>query len=974
MSLSDQIDLDVICLGDFNARIGNLNNDFDDYIFDDSQLSHVRNTCDMMVKPRGMKLTEIMESMGFVVLNGRSRSDAQGCFTYMSERGNSLIDLAWVNCGCLQNIIDFSLTDLSVFSDHLLCSILINKKLPIKLNSNSNSNNQSYIKSLRWNQNKNFEYTQHLSNDFNIYFNSDDANALFENLTTTIKAAMKETNMYTTKHLGAKKTFKSPWYNRECANAKKAMKKSFAKLSDHNFDLNFLFEYNQAKKNYKYITDSTKKSYNDDIKVKLRETKNAKDFWLTIKKFRKKGPYHESDITLQTCVDYFRGLHKPSPRILILSNTNVHNVLDKSITLEEINFAVTRLKNGKAAGPDGIPNECFKNLPPNWTHYLQNMFNVFLSQETIPDDWCNSLIKLMYKKGNTNDPNNYRPIALENTCLKIFSFLLKNRLYNLVEKHNLLPEEQCGFREKRSCTDNIFIAKTVVDIQLYVNKKPLLAIVVDYKKAFDTVPHDKLFQKLNSLGINGKFIRTMAKMYDKANISLNLNNQISEKIAITKGVLQGDVLSPLLYALYTSDMPSSFRNKGHKGIKIDSETEILMITFADDTLIFANSTVDCQDKLNELDSYCEQNDLIVNASKTNIMHFFKGRPRKLRPMYYKGATLEYVKTTRYLGVNFSCSGKFLSHAKETVKKSHLAVSNVLSILYASKSDTWETKCVLFDSSAKSVLLYASEAWALPYTDLLETVQSKFFKRLLHLPFTTPNYLLRNEFDRLPIKYYVIKSMYDWWCKLLLMPCDRLPKRCYEALKAHIDSNLIPNNWTSQMKSLLYSCDELELWSSQNGQLACRERETFLAVTAAIFKSCDDDRIYRSSYSPIYKYIIDADSNVNYLNFISNINKIRIVAQLRLNSVITTKLYINAEKITLDKNLTCSFCNLNEPNDLNHVIYKCPTFSTPRFNYLSNLINENQSLTAMLSNISIQKLNCLYYFFIGYVNVKRLIED
>lgn len=205
MSLSDQIDLDVICLGDFNARIGNLNNDYDDYIFDDSQLSHVRNTCDTMVKPRGMKLTEIMESMGFVVLNGRSRSDAQGCFTYMSERGNSLIDLTWVNCSCLQNIIDFSLTDLSVFSDHLLCSIQVNKKLPSKLNSNLNSNNQSIIKSLRWNQNKNFEYTQHLSNDFNIYFNSDDANALFENLTTSIKASMNETNMFTTKHPGARK-------------------------------------------------------------------------------------------------------------------------------------------------------------------------------------------------------------------------------------------------------------------------------------------------------------------------------------------------------------------------------------------------------------------------------------------------------------------------------------------------------------------------------------------------------------------------------------------------------------------------------------------------------------------------------------------------------------------------------------------------------------------------------------------------
>lgn len=329
--------------------------------------------------------------------------------------------------------------------------------------------------------------------------------------------------------------------------------------------------------------------------------------------------------------------------------------------MDELLKALYSLKNNKTPGPDLIVNECYKTLPPQWLHYILNLFNAILEKEYLPPDWANSLIKMIFKKGDATNPDNHKPIALENTCLKLYVTAIKNRLYNLCENESLFPEEQSGFRVKRSCTDNIFVLKSLIDLQINIRKKFLAGIFIDYKKAFDTVPHDKMFQKLDYMGINGKAMRTISKIYCNASISIELDNDKSEKIKVTKGVLQGDVLSPLLYNLYTSDLGKFLRNEGFRGVAIKPNQDILLITFADDTVILINSIIDCQDKLNTLDKYCEKNELIINPSKTCILNFFKGRPIKMRDVYYKQNKIEVVSEAKYLGVTFANSGKFLKH-------------------------------------------------------------------------------------------------------------------------------------------------------------------------------------------------------------------------------------------------------------------------------------------------------------------------
>ena len=142
------------------------------------------------------------------------------------------------------------------------------------------------------------------------------------------------------------------------------------------------------------------------------------------------------------------------------------------------------------------------------------------------------------------------------------------------------------------------------------------------------------FKNLNNFGIYGKFMRTIANIYVDAFVIIDVKENKTDRINVTKGVLQGDPISAEFYILCTSDMDNHFKCQGFKGIKTGPNDNVLMITFAIDTVFFANSITGCQDLLNCLLDYCNINDVIVNKSKTNILTFFKWRPTYLRTVYY----------------------------------------------------------------------------------------------------------------------------------------------------------------------------------------------------------------------------------------------------------------------------------------------------------------------------------------------------
>lgn len=170
---------------------------------------------------------------------------------------------------------------------------------------------------------------------------------------------------------------------------------------------------------------------------------------------------------------------------------------------------------------------------------LTNLFNQVLSSGSVPDIWASvKTVVIFKKKGDIHDPANYRNIALFNCITKIYTQILAVRLKCWAESNKIIPDFQSGFREERCCTDNLFSLSAA--IQTVINKKSryVIAIFVDFEKAFDSVIHSKLWHKLISLG-ESKALQSIMNLYSKLHMQYIINGAESKKMVINKGTPQG---------------------------------------------------------------------------------------------------------------------------------------------------------------------------------------------------------------------------------------------------------------------------------------------------------------------------------------------------------------------------------------------------------------------------------------------------
>ncbi|CAB0035830.1 unnamed protein product [Trichogramma brassicae] len=256
---------------------------------------------------------------------------------------------------------------------------------------------------------------------------------------------------------------------------------------------------------------------------------------------------------------------------------------------------------------------------------MNSLFNKIWRNADIPEAWTHIMVTMLPKGGDNSDPNNYRPIALVNAIVKIFTQIIHERLYSWCEDNRLLPEFQSGFRRGRSCQDNIFVLSTIIENRIRRPKAKVYTLFVDFKRAFPSVNHDLLFQKLHSLGISDKFVHFLYKLYTNAKMAVKKEHSKTSLMDISEGLLQGEVLSSTLFALFIADLEKYLREKGIRGITIQKNIDILLLVYADDISITLETLAMLKRTLAALESYCAINKLTVNVKKTNIIIFKKGR-------------------------------------------------------------------------------------------------------------------------------------------------------------------------------------------------------------------------------------------------------------------------------------------------------------------------------------------------------------
>ncbi|KAK9753304.1 Reverse transcriptase (RNA-dependent DNA polymerase) [Popillia japonica] len=162
------------------------------------------------------------------------------------------------------------------------------------------------------------------------------------------------------------------------------------------------------------------------------------------------------------------------------------------------------------------------------------------------------------------------------------------------------------------------------------------------------------------MGISAKFINILKNLYNGANISIKVGKDVSGSVTLREGFLQGEILSPLLFAIYINDLEDYLRKSKLSGINVDGETDIILLAYADDLALVSDSPISLQRKLNILERYCDANLLTINVAKTNFLPFHQGRGPEPWIFKYKESVVEVVNNFCYLGVNFSSSGKFLA--------------------------------------------------------------------------------------------------------------------------------------------------------------------------------------------------------------------------------------------------------------------------------------------------------------------------
>lgn len=264
----------------------------------------------------------------------------------------------------------------------------------------------------------------------------------------------------------------------------------------------------------------------------------------------------------------------------------------RNITAEEVKAVIKNTSNWKAPGPDKINNFWLKQFTA--THReLTRIFNELVGGEHFPGWFARGTTFLVPKNINTEDPKNYRPITCLNTTFKLFTAVIGNRLTEYVEEAQIVPNEQKGCRRNaKGCVDQLLITKNVVS-DCRKNNKNLSLAWIDYRKAFDSVPHSWILQCLQKLGVHENVIRTCEVMMKVWATTIQFGNQEERLstgvIRILRGIYQGDSLSPIIFVLCLVPLSHAIRALGN-GYRVESaNTTISHLLFVDDLKLFAEN-------------------------------------------------------------------------------------------------------------------------------------------------------------------------------------------------------------------------------------------------------------------------------------------------------------------------------------------------------------------------------------------------
>ena len=465
-----------------------------------------------------------------------------------------------------------------------------------------------------------------------------------------------------------RKSFNSPWMTKgsvKSSKKKQRLYENFLKNRNPGKELNYkqyktLFEplKKKSKKNYySDLTDShkynIKKTWNimKEIIGNKRVTNAPLPNFITVKN---REIFDKKEIA-ETFNGYFVNIGPNLAASIPESKTSFQNYIHCNgpclstinLTDLELENAFASLKTNKSSGYDDISANVVKRVSDEIFVILKHISNISLAKGVFPDELKIARVTLIFKKGNNTLVTNYRPISVLPCFSKLLERIMYNRLYKFLLENNILYQKQFGFQNAHS-PEHAILQLVNRMTEAFSQGKYTLGIFLDLSKAFDTVNHNILLEKLKAYGIQSENLKWF-RSYLSNRKQFILYDDFKTEVKIVKcDVPQGSILGPLLFLIFVNDLSNSAK-------VLDP------VLFADDTNLFCSDNnimtlfETANQELSKINNWFLANKLSLNVEKTKYILFHKcidqeDIPLKLPLLKLNSNIIEGENSLKFLGV------------------------------------------------------------------------------------------------------------------------------------------------------------------------------------------------------------------------------------------------------------------------------------------------------------------------------------